>query len=1783
MTRFILLSRRTEAQISDKRVLANLARWRQLGIDVRVDSADVADPNQLSTVFTQWDAQNITVAGIVHCAGVIERAGLGKLPSAEQIQASFDAKLFGAQQLIELGLARKTGFVLLFSSVTSILGIKDLGLYAGANNALSELAIHYHSEGHRVLAADLGRFELEGLMEHSEAKILEHLGVHALPLQACFHQLNRLLQSGSARVALAKVDWDKFLPFYHQSNTSGLLSAVLQNESASVTSATPSINTQDHVFTQSEQLAVALAQVVSQQLNQQLGEQERRTNLFSLGLNSLLALSIRQKIEEITGLVTEPTLFFQHQSVDDVALHLWTRLQSDVSEHQEINVAVQSTKQVLMFSGQGSQYAGMGQSLYQAEPIFQRHVDQCCELLSDKFERDFRDVLFNADVHELNQTQFSQPALFVIEYSLGCWLKEQGVAADYLMGHSVGEYAAACLAGVFSLADALELICIRGRLMQALPEGGGMTAVYCDEFTLPPLPAGLSVAAFNGPLQTVISGSSERLTQYQKQLKSQKILYQRLAAGYAFHSELMQPVLNEFKRHLDRVKFSAPSIPIVNNVFATSDGGRISSPEYWLAQITQAVNFSACLQTCTEQGVTRFLEVGPGQVLEGITRQTLEQVPDLNTEHTLSAMREKHLDWHGILSSWRTSTASVPQRQSALAPFLIHNPEPENPNPFVLTDMQHAYWLGRHKEIAGGEVAIHMYLELDIDNLHVERLENAWNQLIQRHPMLRAVVTADGQQRILSDVHRVSFPVRNFRGDPYPDTQCALEEIRRHMSHQVADLSVWPQSDIRISQLEKGKSRVHFSLDGWCIDGWSYQILFHELHALYRDPSIQLKPLNVGFKDYVGQLAQLEHSEMYQQRLQWWQGQLPDFPMAPQLPKGDQSNPSNQFKRWQQVLSSDTYHKLEIRAAQHHLTPATTMLAAYAWILSRFSEQPDICLNVPRFNRLPLHEDVNRLVGEFASFTLLPCRRQHNTHFLEFAQQLQTSLWQDLEQPWVPGVTLLREYAKAKGGSQLNLPFVFTNMPEESLDGNALEMLNTWKGDAQVGYFLTQTPQVWIDCQYHRHDLGLLLFWDVLEQQFAPGVIDHLFNAYIELINQLAHEHSDWQFIPRLNVSHHHDLNRSSDNSADTGLSLVEGSQGPLMAGDGFDFIHQFEIQVENNPQKIALISSQTQLNYRQLHAEVLALCERLQPVLVDNPEVEQSVVALKLNKGRQQLVAMLAIHACGAIALPVDPELPDSRLNYMLEHARACVLLSDTDVFNLDVAGNLTCIALSEQQATGGELDQNLASLARFNHPKAKQQLSMIIYTSGSTGTPKGVMVGTAGLQHAVHYTLEQFEINSDDCLLGLTPLHHDMALFDIFGTVACGATLVLPDAAKRKDPVHWLNLIHQHQISIWNSVPAMMDMLLAVTAAPPTQLQQEQVASLRLCFLGGDWIPLNLPDRLSCLNANTQLVSVGGPTETTLWNIVYPVSHVEPLWRSVPYGRPISHTRYQICNALSEPCLEGVAGEMWVSGVGVAAGYLADTQRTAESFVQKKSQVWYRTGDLGCVMPDGNIEFVGRRDNQINISGYRMELTEIERALLAHPLVDRAQVVVQQHNGQKRLVCACCSKSSNDLSWSQLRTYLSGALPAQMIPKEGVLLDALPLTANGKVDTKAILALISSQQPQTASPVETSQNPVEQALMGLWKQNLNTDTLSVDDNYFEAGGNSLLATELFVSMAARFPQLQSVVNLYEFPSIRTLAEFIQPTEKAEATHQQKYRGQLRRKKQLARKQSRNTARVQD
>ncbi|WP_158578483.1 non-ribosomal peptide synthetase/type I polyketide synthase [Spongiactinospora rosea] len=1047
----------------------------------------------------------------------------------------------------------------------------------------------------------------------------------------------------------------------------------------------------------------------------------------------------------------------------------------------------------------------------------------------------------------------------------------------------------------------------------------------------------------------------------------------------------------------------------------------------------------------------------------------------------------------------------------AALPVIV--PDPGNAaEPFPLTDVQQAYWIGRTGVFDIGNVGMHGYEEFEVADLDLGRLERAFRRLIRRHGMLRAIVLPHGEQRVLPEVPDYVIVAQDVRGLPDEAVRAALDSTRESMSHQVFAPERWPLFELRATVMDGGRTRLHYSIDGLITDARSSNLLLRELSGLYQDPDREPPQPELSFRDYVLAEESLEQSEPYRRAEAYWRERVPDFAPAPELPlardPGDIDTP--RFSRVHGTLEERYWEPVKAAASRRGITPTALCIAAYSEAMATWSKNRRFTLNLPMANRLPLHPGVDAVVGDFTSVTLLEVDASGGGTFAERARAVRDRLLTDIDHRLFSGVRVLRELKRVRPDTAM--PAVFTSL---FLDHGQ----DTGMGEEI--FSISQTPQVWIDAQVFESEGRLVLDIDAVDDLFPEGLVAAIHGATLDMLRRLAADEGRWdQALPSLLPAEDRALQESYNQTA-----------GHRPAG----LLHEpFFAIAARTPGRPAVITGTRTLSYGELAGRAHVIAARLKALDVR----PNDLVAVVMDKGWEQSAAVLGIMASGAAYLPVDAEFPEERIRFLLGHGRVRAVLTQSQVAErMDAALGADGTVLRVDALPSGPVPPPDGPIAT-----EPGDLAYVIFTSGSTGVPKGVMISHRGALNTVVDVNDRFAIGEGDRTLALSSLSFDLSVYDIFGPLSAGGAVVVPDAASHRDPAAWLRLAERAGVTVWNSVPALMELLVEHMI-----VKEESSRALRLVMLSGDWFPVTLPERIRRVLGEPEIVSLGGATEASIWSILYPVGDVPAGWPSIPYGRPMRNQTFHVLDDSLKPRPAGVPGDLYIGGIGLAEGYLRDEERTAAAFIHHPvtGERLYRTGDLGRFLPSGDIEFLGREDFQVKVQGYRIELGEIETALMRHPDLRSAVATVHgEPRGAKRIVAFVVPEDGRPLP-ADLRAFLGERLPEYMVPSAFVEIEALPLTANGKVDRKALV--VTERVFEDTVAYEAPSTPIEETIASVWAGMLQVERIGRHDHFFELGGDSLMAMRTVVHLRKALDLEIPIRVLFDSPTLAGIAAVIE------------------------------------
>ncbi len=885
---------------------------------------------------------------------------------------------------------------------------------------------------------------------------------------------------------------------------------------------------------------------------------------------------------------------------------------------------------------------------------------------------------------------------------------------------------------------------------------------------------------------------------------------------------------------------------------------------------------------------------------------------------------------------------------------------------FELTKIQASYELGKTGVYEYGGTGCQIYVELRFKEIELSKFQMAWEKVIKRHDMLRAIILPSGYQRVLERVEIPKIPQIFTRNNKEYEEQ--ILKIRNLYSQKMYTSDNWPLYDLCITTYDT-ENIIHFSMDMLIGDSVSVRIILKELLYFYSGEDNKLDQLEITYKDILeyrqNTLFLPKQLEKNQRDKKFWMERIDTLPEPPDL-----SNNKNildaKFEHKVAILGKDTYSSLLSAAAKKNVTISLLLFAAYSEVIGRWSRNKEYCMNITTMNRPNIHPQIYNIVGDFTDVIIMDVRETDGNSFEKRILTLQERLWTLMEHNSFSGVDVIREL-RNKNRNSVIVPYIFTSTI--GIDNIGTECID-------IAYRESRTPQVFIDCQVGCRDGELEICWDIRKSIFNGNTAQELFEAFVNLVCEMAENEDIYHEEFPVKLSHSSKVIRDRVNST---LKKYE----PEFLYDGFIK------QVLEEPEKIALVDQNGKYTYKQMYEMACGAADNL----YEHGFKTGDKVAVIAEKSVFQISAVLGILIAGGIYVPIDLNQPDNRIFEILMNVGAQIAFA-TDKLSKKISqigiSTITSIKKVDKQPQFLEVQPS--------------EPAYIIFTSGSTGIPKGVVISHRSAMNTIRDVNQRFQIDSSDTVLGVANLAFDLSVFDIFGTFAAGGILVLPDEHKIDNAEYLANLVADNQITVWNSTPAQMEILLAASKA----IKKSGNMMLKRIFLSGDWINPKLSEEIMDVYPNAQVYSLGGATEASIWSIFHKIIKEDTKGKSIPYGCPLSNQRFYILDKKMQDSPDWVIGNLYIAGDGLALEYYGDKETTDKKFIydERLGERLYYTGDIGRYREDGTIEFWGREDTQVKIRGHRIELGEIESAMISCDKVSQAVAVVTDRNDKEKKI---------------------------------------------------------------------------------------------------------------------------------------------------------------------------------
>jgi amino acid adenylation domain-containing protein len=1023
--------------------------------------------------------------------------------------------------------------------------------------------------------------------------------------------------------------------------------------------------------------------------------------------------------------------------------------------------------------------------------------------------------------------------------------------------------------------------------------------------------------------------------------------------------------------------------------------------------------------------------------------------------------------------------------------------------------------------------------------LNVEAFQQSLTKIVERHEVLRTTFhSRDGlpaqivseacpvpvRHQDLSDLHE-SERMRRF-------LQLAREEV-----HRPFDLSRDLMLRSTLFRLGGQDHVLLLTMHHIASDGWSQGVVLNELNEFYNGYCVGLPPklpkLPIQYADFAIWQREVFQGQTLARDLTYWREKLSGAPAVLRLPTDHQRSGLQTYRGARQslTLSKGLTESLKDLSSQERVTLFMTLLAGFNAVLFRYTGQEDILVGTPVANRNRV--EFEGVVGCFVNTLVLRTTLSGDPSFRELLRRvremaLEAYAHQDL--PFEKLVEMLQPERNLSYSPVFQVMFSLRNLHAEvpSLGGLKVEEIDCDTGAAQF--------DLRIEVIERGEDLSCRAIYNT--DLFEAETVRRLLGHYQTLLEGAVKDpDSRLSTLPILTESERRQL-------------LVEWNQ--TQKGYPQKCIHElFEEQVERTPEAVAVVHEERELSYGKLNARANQLAHYLRELGV-KPDGR---VAICMERGLEMVVGLLAVLKAGGAYVPLDPAYPAERLNYMLEDSAPSVLLTQGRLKGMftGLSKGLAVIDLADSPEWANQPESNPG---RASVGLTPEHLAYVIYTSGSTGMPKGVMNEHRGVVNRLVWMQSAYGLDVHDTVLQKTPFSFDVSVWEFFCTLLVGARLVMARPEGHRDAAYLIETIRQENVTTMHFVPSMLQVFLE-------HAEVAQCSNLVRVVCSGEALPAALARRFQELLPRTELCNLYGPTEAavdvTAWTCTPNASIAD-----IPIGRPIANTRICILDGHGQPVPIGVAGEIYIGGVGVARGYLNRPELTAERFVRDPFALeagarMYKTGDLGRWLPDGTIEFLGRNDFQVKVRGCRVELGEIEARLREHVGAREVVVIAREESpGDKRLVAYYTGADTGELGEravgaEELRRHLAERLPEYMVPAAYMRLKALPLTPNGKLDRKALPA--PEGDAYAVPGYEAPVGEVETTLAGIWADVLKVERVGRRDHFFDLGGHSLLAMQAVSRMNREFKLRLRIREFFEAPTVRAMAQTV--------TQAWKHRGQ--------------------
>ena len=1027
-------------------------------------------------------------------------------------------------------------------------------------------------------------------------------------------------------------------------------------------------------------------------------------------------------------------------------------------------------------------------------------------------------------------------------------------------------------------------------------------------------------------------------------------------------------------------------------------------------------------------------------------------------------------------------------------------------------------------QVAPGTTAYNLARALRLrGSLDQSALTKALQSVVSRHESLRTVFTSedDEARQVVLPEFRFDLPVSDISALSPKQREEAALRIAGEEASKPFDLSTGPLFRATLVRLGPDDHLLVLSIHHIIADGWSLNLLFHEIGEIYAGFVIGRQPklpkLNLHYSDYSRWQRASLTGDFLAGELNYWKNKLQGAETVLQLPT-DCPRPATHSGRGHSFhfdLSHETNEKLKVLAQSENATPFMALISVFQVLLGRYANQDSILIGTPTAGRNDV--ELENLIGLFVNTLVLRADIEPRMSFRQLLRQTRTNTLEALahqDLPFEKLVEVIEPDRSLNRNPLFQVMFVLQNAPKEKIELPGLVMQEIEFESGVTKFDLTLEV---IDFG----NLHCTLEYDAdLYDESTIGRMAGHFRKLVEVV--LVAPDEKLSLLSLLTAAEKQQLAEWNNTGSDYARDLC---------------VHTaFEEQVGKTPEKTAVIDQQRQLSYRELNEHANCLARDL----MRRGAQPGSLVGISMGRSVETVVALLGILKAGAAYVPLDPAYPEQRLDFMVEDSQVSVVVTTPEFVDLWQKHRVDILAFDFESLSAGNEDTDNLSV-----PMLAESRMYVIYTSGSTGNPKGVEGTHRASMNRFSWMWNTYPFLDGETCCQKTFLGFVDSIWEIFGPLLRGVpSAILPDEAII-DPEHLVQLLAKYGVTRIVLVPSLLRVILE-----GVEDIQARLPKLALWTCSGEVLPADLARRFAQALPNATLLNMYGSSEVAADVTCIDVTK-NNLNGQVSIGRPISNVQLFLLDRYLNQVPIGVPGEIYVGGDCLALGYLKRPELTAERFIahsfEPSSSVrLFKTGDLGRYLPNGEIEYLGRTDNQVKIRGMRVELGEIETVLASYPQVRDAVVLLADRSGRERLTAYLEMHFGQRLEIDGLRRYLRSRLPEHMVPSDYIVVDAFPLLPSGKVDRKS-LALRMSALSEGDGGYVAPETQVQEHIVTIWRKLLGVEEVGITDNFFELGGHSLMVMQVVARIRKEFEVEVPIRSLFEDPTIRGLAKEVE------------------------------------